>query len=102
MASQIRVQRSRKKIIHAANDKNAAAMQVHVQGQKLFEREFKCHDKCDRDYTRPLYEASCDESKSYLINFIKREVIQGKRVVSMTEITEVYGEDATDRKKGRV
>ena len=41
------------KIIQAANDTNDAAMQVHVQGQKLFEREFKCHDKCYRDYTRP-------------------------------------------------
>ena len=34
-----------------------------------------------------------------MIDFIKREVIEGKRVVSMTEITEVCEEDATDRKK---
>ena len=44
------------KIVQAVIEKNDEVLRVLVEAEKLFEMEFRCHDKCLKDYNRPEYD----------------------------------------------
>ena len=67
----------------------------------LYEMEFKCHNKCYKDYTRKCYipKESNDCKFPLVEQFIRKEIIASRKAVSLAELTDIYSEDKNDRKK---
>ena len=89
------------KIIQTAHDRNDEEMQRLVDDGKLYEIEFKCHNKCYKDYTRKCYvpKESNDCKFPLVEQFIGKEIIASRKAVSLAKLTEIYGEDKNDCKK---
>ena len=81
-------------------------MLLAVTGEDLIAKEFKIHDKCDKDYTRVcskpiLKKSSTDQTSKDLDNFrnlenFVQEHIHGDQSVSIKLLTELYGFDKED------
>ena len=82
-----------------AKDRNDEQMRIHVENGKLYEREFKVHDICYKEYTRPLYvpKEGHDDPFLKVQEFVKMEIIVKQRAVSMATLTKLYGQDENDR-----
>ena len=81
------------KIIQAAHDRNDEEMQRLVDDGKLYEMEFKCHNKCY------IPKESIDCKFPLVEQFIRKEIITSRKAVSLAKLTEIYGEDKNDHKK---
>ena len=80
----IHLLQAEEKIIQAAHDRNYEEMQRLVDDGKLYEMEFKCHNKCYKDYTRKCYILKESNDCKFLLveRFIRKEIIASRKAVS--------------------